>query len=170
MNKINPVCIVVFCAALIASCTNKDIKKESVLKKVDIAWLDSIVKNSDSTFSKKYRTADFATADYYLFKKDSAVCQVMRDTAKTIRQILVSRKNIRTYFTHYYANGQLIADVKLDNYGQPDGNATYYYENGQIMRAGKYRHGLAVGEWQEFDEKTNVRSLAAYDSNGVRKN
>ena len=169
MKKITIVCLFGFSVAIATSCTSKNIKNESALKKVNTVWLDSIVKNSDSTFSKKYRTADFATAEYYLFKKDSSVCQVMKDTAKTIRQILVSKKNIRTYFAQYYANGQLIADVKLDNYGQPDGSATYYYETGKIMRAGKYRHGLAVEQWEEFDEKTSTRFIAVYDSNGVRK-
>ena len=170
MKKTTIIYSILFSIAFITACTDNNNKKATVLKKVDSAWLDSIVKNSDSTFSKKYRTADFATADYYLFKKDSSVCQVMKDTAKTIRQILVSKNNVRTYFAQYYTSGQLIADVKLDNYGQPDGSATYYFENGQIMRAGKYRHGLAAGEWQEYDEKTHALSIATYDSNGVRKN
>ena len=94
----------------------------------------------------------------------------MKDSANTIRLILVSRKNTRTYFAPYYANDQLIADVKLDNFGQPDGSATYYYENGNVIRAGRYRHGLAVVEWQEFEEKSNAFSIAKYDSNGMRQN
>jgi hypothetical protein len=170
MNKINIITVILFCAAITASCTNNNTKKETVLKKVDTVWLDSVMKNSDSTYSKKYRTVDFATADYYWFDKDSSVCQVMKDTANIIRQILISRKNTRTYFAQYYNNGQLIADVKLDNFGQPDGIALYYYHNGSIMRTGKYHHGLAVGEWKEFREDSQVFSIVKYDSNGVRKN
>ena len=163
-------CLIFFCAAIAASCNNNKIQFTSVLKKVDTAWLDSIVKNSDSTYSKKYRTTDFATADYYLLHKDSSVCQVMKDTAKTIRQILITRKNTRTYFAQYYANGQLMADVKLDNFGQPDGKAIYYYENGNIKSTGQYQHGLATGEWKEFKENNHAVSIIKYDSNGVRKN
>ena len=159
-----------FSAAITTSCTEQTRKKQVALKTINATLLDSIKKNSDSTYSKKYRTVDFATADYYLFHKDSSLCQIMKDTANRIRQILISRKNTRAYFAQYFANGQLIADVKLDNFGQPDGFATYYFENGGIKSTGQYNHGLAAGEWKEFNEKNNAMSIIKYDSNGVRKN
>lgn len=152
------------------SCRSNTIYYGTIQKKIAVALLDSITKNSDSTYSKKYRTRDFATADYYLFKKDSSLCQVMKDSAHTIRQILVTRKNTQTYFAQFYANGQLIADVKLDDFGQRDGNATYYYQNGNIKSSGIYHHGLAAGEWKEYEENSRTISIINYDSNGVRKN
>ncbi len=167
MIKSKVICAIIFFGVITSSCTSNKIKEDKALKKVDKLWLDSIVKNSDSTYSKKYRTNDFVIAEYYLFKRDSSVCQVMKDSSKTIRQIIISKKNKRTYFAQYFANGQLMADIKLDNFGQPDGDATYYFENGLIKSTGKYNHGLAAGQWKEFDEK-NSAVIISYDSNGVR--
>ena len=170
MRKIQFYYFIFFCSALVVGCTNNKTQNEIALKKINITWLYSIIKNSDSTYSKKYRTTDFATTDYYLSNKDSSMCQLMKDTSKTIRQILITRKNIRTYFAQYFANGQLITDIKLDSFGQPDGNAIYYYENGKIKSNGLYHHGLAIGEWKEFEETSNAVSIIKYDSSGVRKN
>ena len=137
------------------------------LKKVDQAFVDSIIKNSDTTYSKPYKRPDFVTAEYYISKKDSADAQIMRDSAKQIRQVLVSKKGVRTYYALYYSNGQLQADLKFDNYGQFDGPATYYYESGAIKSTGNYKHGLSTGEWKEYDESGTV-SIIKYDTNGAR--
>src|SRR5882672_5715764 len=73
--------------------------------KLDNAWLNSIIKNSDSNYTKPYYRTDFVTATYYINKKDSSTCQLMKDSAGIVRQIIIVTKNVRTFFGQYYANG-----------------------------------------------------------------
>ena len=129
--------------------------------------LDSTARNSDSFYVKSYKRPDFVTAEYYVFRKDSALTQVMRDSAKQIRQVISTRKNIRTYFAQYYENGQIMATLSFDTNGQNHGPAIYYYSNGSIKSSGNYNHGLSTGTWQEFDDAGVVTKLK-YDTNGVR--
>lgn len=153
---------------LLAACHEKESVKPQ-LKKIDTAWLDSVIKHSDSSYSKKYKAADFAKADYYLDRKDSSVCQVMRDTAGNVRQVIISKKNLRTYFAQYYSNGQLQADLKLDLFGQYDGPAVYYYENGAVKSKGVYKDGLSSGEWIEYKENGDS-AIIKYNADGNRVN
>ena len=88
------------------------------VKKLDKAWLDSIIKHSDSTYTKPYYRTDFVTATYYLNKNDSTVCQLMKDSAGNIRQVIIAKKDTRIFFGSYYKNGQLQADLPLDEFGQ----------------------------------------------------
>ena len=92
-------------------------QKKGSAKHTGIVWLDSIIKNSDSTYEKPYYRTDFVTAVYYINKKDSSICQVMKDSAGVIRQISMSKKNLRTFFAPYYENGQLQAEVNFDESG-----------------------------------------------------
>lgn len=153
---------------LLSACTQKT-KPSGPLITFRQAFLDSIIKGSDTSYSKPYKRPDFVKAEYYRSKTDSSVCQVMRDSANSVRQVIISRGNVRTYFAQYYANGQLIADLKQDVYGQNDGPATYYNENGTIKRAGNYSHGFSTGSWKEYDEN-GIITVVRYDSNGTRMN
>ena len=137
------------------------------MKKVDQALVDSIIKHSDTIWSKPYKRPDFVTAEYYVSKKDSTEAQIMRDSVKQIRQVLVSKNGMRSYYALYYPNGQLQADVNFDNYGQFDGPATYYYESGAVKSTGNYKHGLSTGEWKEYDEH-GTAGIIKYDANGTR--
>jgi hypothetical protein len=151
----------------IISCKEQKKAPAHKLKKVDQAFVDAVMKNSDTTYSKPYKRPDFVTAEYYISKKDSTEAQIMRDSAKQIRQVLVSKKGVRNYYALYYPNGQLQADLKFDNYGQFDGPATYYYESGAVKSTGNYKHGLSTGEWKEYDEN-GTESIIKYDANGAR--
>jgi uncharacterized protein len=155
--------IIIFTAlvVLIFSCTQQ---KRST--KLDKEWLDSIIAKSDSSYTKPYYRTDFVTASYYINKKDSSVCQVMKDSAGLIRQIIIAKKDIRTSFGQYYPNGQLQADLPLDNYGHYHGTATYYFMNGSIQSQGNYSNGLKNGQWKNYDEKGKLVSLEEYDTNG----
>lgn len=146
----------------IFSCSNKN----SHIKKLDTAWLDSIIKNSDSTYSKPYFRTDFVTATYYVNKKDSTVCQVMKDSAQTVRQIIIVKNNIRTYFAPYYDNGQLQSDIKLDEAGLYHGSLTNYYRNGFIENTGEYVHGLKTGAFKNYDSTGKLISTDNYNKSG----
>ena len=166
MNKIHCFIVIIAAVASVFSCrSNSGIK--TAIKKIDTRFTDSIIKNSDSTYTKKYKRPDFVTADYYISKKDSTIAQVMRDTTKQIRQVIITRYSIRTYFAQYYENGQIMATLSFDDYGQYHGPAIYYYSNGSIKSSGNYNHGLSTGTWQEFDDAGVVTKLK-YDTNGVR--
>lgn len=146
---------------------NFSCKQQSVHSKNSApAWLDPIIKNSDSTYEKPYFRTDFVMAVYYINNKDSSICQVMKDSAGVIRQISISKKNIRSFFAPYYANGQLQADINFDAAGRYNGAVTNYHENGSIQSTGKYTHGLMTGKWKNFDEKGRLLSTDEYDSNG----
>ena len=85
----------------IFSCTQKN----SHAKILATSFIDSIIKTSDSSYTKSYYRTDFVTATYYTNKKDSTVCQLMKDSAGIIRQIIIAKKNVRIFYGPYYKNG-----------------------------------------------------------------
>ena len=135
-------------------------------KTINRAWLDSIIKNSDSNYTKPYKRTDFVTAVYYMNKKDSSVCQLMKDSADSVRQIIIAKKNIRTFFAQYFPNGNLQADLPLDEFGQFHGKGTFYNEDGSIQSSGNYVHGLKSGTWTVYDKKGKITATDSYDNNG----
>jgi len=128
--------------------------------------LDSVKKKSDITYTRKYRTEEFAFADYFLNRKDSTVCQIMKDTGGIVRQVIMSKKGIRFFTAEYYDNGQLKAKLPFDTNGKFDGEAEYYFENGCIKSNGNFVHGFFYGEWRNYDERGNLISTDSYDDNG----
>ena len=151
---------------VILSCSQNKSHSNAVLKKLDKAWLDSIIKNSDSSYTKPYKRSDFVTAEFYLNKKDSSVCQVMKDSAGIIRQIIVAKKDIRSFFASYYSNGQLQAGLPLDEFGQYHGAAIYFYQDGMVESKGEYVHGVKNGQWKSYDANGGIISTDTYDKNG----
>jgi len=160
MKNINLLFIIT--SLFILSCTQQN----KWHTKLDKAWLDAIIKKSDSSYTKPYYRTDFVTASYYQDKKDSSTCQVMKDSAGLIRQIIIVTKNIRTFFGQYYANGQLQAHLPLDEFGQYHGYATYYYMNGTVQSNGAYKHGFKYGKWQNFTDKGALISTEEYNADG----
>ncbi len=150
---------------LVFACSSCNDDKGSV-KKLDTGWLDSIMSKADSSYSKPYHRTDFVTAHYFLNRKDSTLCQLMKDSAGRTRQVIVTAKNVRSFFGQYYANGQLQAQLPLDNFGQYHGDAVYYYADGQQQRYGKYDHGLQVSEWKYFDEGGKLVEKQEFNNNG----
>ena len=152
-----PLLIIIFSSG----CGHPSDKKDKALDK-----LDAFIKQSDSSYHKPYYRTDFVTAWYYINKKDSAICQVMKDSAQNIRQVVIAKKNVRTFFASFHPNGQLQADLSLDEFGQYHGNATYYYASGRIESTGNYEHGIKTGSWEYFDEKGRLLSTDKYDKSG----
>lgn len=150
---------------VVFSCTEQN-TATTTISKINNLWLDSLIKQSDSNYTKPYKRTDFVTATFYINKKDSSVCQIMKDSASVIRQIIISKKEVRTFFAQYYSNGQLQARLPLDKFGQYDGVATYYYKNSIIQSNGNYLHGLKQGQWKNFTEKGKLVSLEEYDTKG----
>lgn len=153
--------VIIFCA-----CNNAGDNKMLPVKTANKHWVDSIIAISDSSYSKPYKRTDFVTAYYYVNKKDSSICQVMKDSAGVIRQIILSKQNARKYFASFYSNGQIEADLPLDEYGQFNGTAVYYFFNGKIQSTGKYVHGFKNGKWDNFNETGEKLPTEEYDENG----
>jgi antitoxin component YwqK of YwqJK toxin-antitoxin module len=152
--------VIAFCCLLFSCTQHDDTVKTRAKKTIDQRWLDSVVQqHSDSNYIKPYKRTDFVTATFYINKKDSSVCQVMKDSAAT-------KNDRRSFFAQYYANGQLQADLPLDEFGQNNGTATYYFENGNTQNTGVYKHGLKSGLWKNYDEKGQLVSTEEYDANG----
>jgi antitoxin component YwqK of YwqJK toxin-antitoxin module len=129
-------------------------------------WLDSVMKSSDTNYVKKYGTAKFANAEYYINKKDTTFCQVMKDASDSVRQIILTKNNRRSFFTEFYPNGQLIAQLTLDTFGQYNGPSKYYYQNGIIESEGEYNNGLKKGNWKNYNESGKLLTITEYNSNG----
>ncbi len=130
------------------------------------SFIDSIIRSSDSSYEKPYYRTDFVTASYYTNKKDSTVCQLMKDSADIIRQIIIAKKDIRIFFGSYYKNGQLQADLPLDEFGQYHGTGTFYYEDGNLQSTGSFNQGLKTGTWKVYDEKGKLTATDTFDKNG----
>lgn len=136
------------------------------LVRVNYNFLDSVMKASDTSYSKKYGTTRFNKAFYFVNTNDSTLCQVMKDTADSVRQVIITTKHIRSYYAEYYPNGQLIAKLPLDSMGQYDGAALYYYQDGQVESAGEYKRGFKTGDWKNYNEQGMLVNTGKYDTNG----
>ena len=146
----------------IFSCTQQN-RNAKILS---TSLIDSIIKNSDSSYEKPYYRTDFVTAAYYINKKDSTVCQLMKDSAGIIRQIIIVKKDVRIFFASYYKNGQLQANLPLDEFGQYHGTGNFYYEDGSLQSSGNYLHGFKTGAWKVYDEKGKETATDNFDQNG----
>ncbi len=161
LKLLKPVSIVFF-ILLINACKTKT----NHLIQIDIAMLDSIKKTSDTVYTKKYRSQEFATATYFVNKKDSVVYQIMKDVNEVIRQVIGSKNNTLLYKAAYFANGQLMQDLKVNAYGKFNGPSIVYYQNGTIKSEGKYSNGLYKGKWKNYNEQGKLILVEEYDDNG----
>jgi Uncharacterized protein conserved in bacteria len=150
---------------VILSCTQK--QRVETFKTFDSSFLDSVRAKSDTCFTKHYRNTDFVTAEYFVNRKDSTVCQLMKDSAGHIRQILVAAKKRKIFGAEYYRNGQLVALLPFSANGKLDGASTYYYESGIIKSKGSYQDGFRVGRWNNYSAGGNLISTELYNENGV---
>ncbi|MEO8772359.1 MAG: hypothetical protein ABI402_19830 [Ferruginibacter sp.] len=150
------------------SCKEKQATQQPNLT-VDMKMLDSIRDHSDSTYTKPYKRTDFVTAEYFISKKDSTITQVMRDSAKNIRQVVVEKNKRRIYVAEFYPNGQLMFKNNLDDYGQFNGESKGFYETGILKRAGVYKNGFHFGKWKNYNEEGNYVSTEEYNENGQQE-
>ncbi len=150
------------------SCNSKNSGKEVV--KIRKQWLDSIIKKSDTSWTKPYRNKEYVMSDYYVDKKDSIVTQIMRDSLNTIRQILIAKYDMRRkFYGEYYSNGQLMALLPLDSMGRYNGEARQYYEDGRIKAEGNYYQGFFAGKWSYYSKSGKFLRMEEYDSSGTLK-
>ena len=158
--------MIIFAVAIfLLGCSSKREVAPSAIR-VNYNWLDSVKRISDSTYVKKYGTNKFAKATYYINNKEAVVCQVMKDLSDTIRQIIVTKNGKRKFIAEYYGNGQLVANLPLDSFGQYHGPSIYYYQNGFIESEGNYEHGFKKGIWKNYTAEGNPSVKNEYDSNG----
>ena len=148
------------------ACKTRTVTVHAHMITIDQRLFDSVKNSSDSSYSKPYFSRDFVTAIYFINRFDSTVAQVMKDKDSVVRQILITKGKRKIYAAHYYPNGQLIENVQLDGYGQPDGTAVEYYANGVVKRSGAYRSGLHQGMWQNFDSMGKLLSPDEYGKDG----
>ncbi|HEV7780981.1 MAG TPA: hypothetical protein VGO58_06925 [Chitinophagaceae bacterium] len=141
---------------------NNMFAKRTILEK----WLDSVISKADTGYIKPTERSDFTTTEYFIDRDDSSVCQLIKDSLGVIRQIIIAKKDTRTFFAQYYANGQLQADLPLDEFGQYHDTAAYYYEDGVVESRGVYRHGMKNGEWKNYNSRGKLVSAETYDPNG----
>lgn len=156
--------MLIIVGACIVSCSTKSKPPEKT--GVNYAWVDSIMQSADTVYVKKYGTNKFANATYYNNQKLDIICQVMRDSADSIRQIIMTKHGHRIFIAEYYSNGQLIAKLPLDSFGQYHGPSKYYHQNGFVESEGDYEHGLKKGAWKNYSSDGKLISTSEYDGNG----
>ncbi len=141
-------------------------KQNENVKNLDKAWLDYIIRKSDSSYVKPYFRTDFVKACYYVNKKDSTLTQLMKDSADRVRQIIIMKNDVRLFYAQYFSNGNLQAQLPLDEFGQYHGTGIFYYENGEPQSTGNYNHGFKTGEWKVYDEKGKLTATDKFDEHG----
>ena len=156
--------LVISCCLFLISCNSKR-NVPVQLTRVNHAWLDSICNSADTTYVKKYVTLKFANTEYFIDGKDSMICQVMKDSLDSIRQIIITKKNKRNFFAEFYSNGQLIAQLPVDSFGHYNGASKYFYQTGFVESEGEYKRGLKTGIWKDLAINGKLISLTEYDSN-----
>lgn len=151
---------------LAAACMQADNREPFSGHKLNKAWLQRIVTGSDSSYSKPYFRRDFVTAWYYVNKKDSTLCQVMRDSSQHVRQVVIEKNGVRTFFSRFYPDGQALVIVSLNTRGQFHGEATRFYPDGTLQSKGRYQDGLYAGSWEYYDEKGKLTRKEEYGTDG----
>ena len=150
---------------IFASCTKKEKSKlEKIV--VDLKKVDSIITHSDTGFERIIGAKEFYRAGQYFNKKDSIITKILRDSSGNITGMVQFRKNKRIDFAEYYSNGQLKAQLPLDEGGQFHGPSKFFYEDGRIKTEGNYLHGLYTGEWKNYTSEGLPESVDSYDENG----
>lgn len=156
----------VFLFLFIAVCMFSCKQKNGNDKILATPFIDSVIKKSDSSYEKAYYRTDFVKAAYYVNTKDSTICQLMKDSAGSIRQVIIAHKDVRIFFGTYYKNGQLQADLPLDAFGQYHGTGKFFYPDGKIQSTGNYLHGVKTGTWKVYDEKGKETATDNFDQAG----
>jgi len=148
-----------------AGCTGKKKEPHPTLT-LNTKMLDSIKQHSDSTYEKPYNRTDWVTAEYFISKKDSTITQIMKDSFGAVRQIIIEKAKRKVYVARFYPNGQQQLKVKLDAFGQYDGDAELYRQDGSLNRTGVFKGGTQVGPWKNYDENGSYTFTQEFDENG----
>jgi antitoxin component YwqK of YwqJK toxin-antitoxin module len=143
-----------------------NIKNKCERTTVDNTMLDSVKRKTDTSYTRRYRNQEFAMAEYYINKKDTTVCQVMKDTADQIRQIIIAKKDKKVFTAEYYSNGQLKAHLSFDSDGKLNGEGQFYFQSGCLKSKGLFRNGLYYSRWENYDQNEKHISTDEYDSSG----
>ncbi len=157
-----PVVVAILCMG----CKSRINHLPAGISKADMAFFDSIRHNSDTGFTRIIGAGEFYSAEQYFSRGDSLISKIMKDTAGNITGFVQFRKNIRTAYAEYYANGQLKGKLLLDSQGRFEGPATYYYEDGSVKSEGIYSLGFFSGKWNNYSPGGILASTDAYDANG----
>ncbi|HRN58505.1 MAG TPA: hypothetical protein PLL71_18720 [Agriterribacter sp.] len=156
----------VVAAILYMGCKNTVDHLSAGMSKTDGAFFDAIRHNSDTGFTRIIGANEFYSAEQYYSGGDSLVSKIMKDAAGNITGFVQFRKNIRTAYAEYYANGQLKGRLPLDSLGRFDGHTTYYYADGSTKSEGAYKQGFFSGKWNNYAPGGALVSTDEYDTGG----
>lgn len=153
--------------AIMVSChrTTKDQSSIRVIK-VPQSILDSLAANSDSMFTKVLGGTELYAFDQYIGKNVNNTAKVIKDTAGNVRVITIVRNNYRSFFQEYYANGQAKASYVLNDQGQFNGPATFYFEDGRIEGIGNFQQGFFSGKWKRYSPDGMLIKEEVYNADG----
>jgi len=152
---------------LITSCDQLH-EARSALEPIHISMtrIDSIRSNSDTGYSRTIGAKEFYSAEQWISKDGHTITKILKDTVGRITALVQFKDNIRIAYEEYYPEGQLKAKLPLNNQGQFEGSANYYYPDGRIRSSGNYVNGFFNGSWKNFDSTGYLVSTDIYDQNG----
>ena len=158
--------VIVLVLLLATACKQDDDQQAFSGNKLNKAWLHRLIARSDSSYTKPYFRRDFATASYYINKKDSTLAQVMRDSSDRVRQVIIETKGVRSFSAQFYPTGYAVAMAGLDSRGQLHGKATVLYPDGRVKSSGQYENGFHSGVWKTYDENGKLVLEEEYGTQG----
>lgn len=162
----NSIALLILAVFVTAGCNDSSSNEPFIDNKLNKAWLNKIINKSDSSYTKPYYRSDFVTATYHINKKDSLLTQVMKDSAGNVKQVMIEKNKVRSFFAQYYINGQVMAILPVGKNGRFEGDAVFYCPAGKIKSKGKYVDGFYSGVWELYDEAGKLTVKETYDNNG----
>ena len=150
--------------SFLISCQSSEHSKIEVIK-FDPRLIDTLTKDSDTSYTEFIGSEDLYSADYYITKSDSLVTKILKDSVGNVIGLNKSRKGEVFFAAEYYPNGQIIGKTDFPP-GKVDGSATYYYPDGRIKSTGQWHDFKQTGIWKEYTEQGQLREVVHYDNDG----
>ncbi len=147
-------------------CTDKEKSPIEVLK-LDNQVIAEISdpKNSDSISIEYPKEKDIWSIEHYYIEPNKENL-IFRDSLKNVVGYYkrIDGKNYEG--AEYYPNGQIIGKLNYIKPGVFDGEAKYFYPNGQIKSIGNWKGFKKIGTWKNYKTNGDIKSINEYDDKG----
>jgi MORN repeat variant len=141
---------------LLISC-NANIKSKIVVRKLNTDSIQRVLRSYVLSNVDTPARSDFYYVYHFTNNTDGTLINILKDSLYNIEGINKSKNGIVIFISEYFPNGQIKGDIPLGSNGEPEGLATYYYEDGRIRSIGRWKGYKEVGEWRRYDKAGNPK-------------
>jgi hypothetical protein len=141
---------------LLISCNGND-KSKIVVRKLNKDSIQDVLKSYILISVDTPGRSDFYYVYHFANHTDSTSINILKDSLYNIAGINKSKNGVEIFIAEYFRNGQIKGDLTLGGNGEPDGPATYYYEDGRIRSTGNWNGYKEVGIWKRYDKEGNPK-------------